>query len=226
VFVAKLAETSQKFFARQNTSHIAGDRLHNDARHFVFVRVEKFFYACEIVVICNQRVLGKVFRHTGGVWLAERHRPASSPHQKVIGVTVIAAVKFYNVVALCETARRTNCAHHSFGPAAGKTDEFDRWKNFADEFCKLRFAFGRSTKTSSRFCGFANCVHHFLAGMAKKCRSPRADVVDIFFSVGVEDVRATCTIDKNRFAADMLKRAHRRIYATNQIARSIGKKCV
>ena len=57
----------------------------------------------------------------------------------------------------------------------------------------------------------------FGMGVTQNHRAPGADVIDIFFAVGVVEIRALAALEKYRRTADGAKRAHRRIHAAGDV---------
>src|SRR5438132_1287375 len=62
--------------------------------------------------------------------------------------------------------------------------------------------------------------------MSQNCRSPRADVVQIFVSIHVPYPRAFRPVDEEWLSSDSAKGAHRRIDSARNIFQSVGKKLV
>ena len=61
------------------------------------------------------------------------------------------------------------------------------------------------------------------ARVAEYCRSPCANVVDIFVAIHVPHTRAFGFVDEERLTAHGAKRAHRRVHTTRDVFQRFGK---
>ena len=60
--------------------------------------------------------------------------------------------------------------------------------------------------------------------MAKNRRATRADVINVFISIDVKNLRAFGFVDEERLPANSAKRAHGRIDAAGNVVERFGKK--
>ena len=54
--------------------------------------------------------------------------------------------------------------------------------------------------------------------------APNSHVIDVFIAIDIPDLRPSAAVDKKRFAADVAKRAHRRIHAARDSCLRASKK--
>ena len=129
---------------------------------------------------------------------------------------MIAPLEFDDQVAAGGGARQAHGAHGRLGARTDKTHFFARRKRLSDARRKFDFEFGRHavTRAAARLLG--NGLNDLRMRVAQNQRSPRADVIDVFVSVGVPQARTGCAIDDDGLAAHGAKRAHGTVHAANE----------
>jgi hypothetical protein len=96
---APRAEAFEKACLRRDAAHVAGDRLDDDRRNLLGVRVEQRVHRSEVVEGGRQRVRGHPRWDAGAVRHAERCQTRSGPNEESVGVAVIAARELDDLVA-------------------------------------------------------------------------------------------------------------------------------
>ena len=129
---------------------------------------------------------------------------------------MIATLEFDDQVAARGGARQAHGAHGRLGARTDKTHFFARRKSLSDARRKFDFEFGwhAVTRPTARLLG--NGLNDFRMRVAQNQRSPRADVIDVFVSVGVPQARTGCAIDDDGLAAHGAKRAHGTVHSANE----------
>src|SRR5437763_2639726 len=125
---------------------------------------------------------------------------------------VIAPVELDDLVAAGESARQPKTRHRGFSSAVDHPYFFDRRHPSAYQFGEFHFEWIRNSKTQSAFSDRTNRIDHHLRSVSKNRRAPAADVINVFLSVDIPDPRAGCALHKKGRAADIPKRADRRIH--------------
>src|SRR5262249_15400189 len=82
-----------------------------------------------------------------------------------------------------------------------------------DEFGDFNFAFRRSPERCSDFNDLTQTLNDFRRPMSEDQRSPRTDIINVFFPVDVPNMRTVTAIDEERLAADGTERPNRRVHA-------------
>src|SRR5437588_10681920 len=138
-------------------------------------------------------------------------------------MTVVAAIEFDNLIAAGESARQSNARHRRFGPAVDHSDLLDRRHPLANEFGQFHFERVRNSETQSARGRIAHGTDHNFRRVTENSWTPTADVVDVFVSIDIPNVRAGSALNEKRLAADIAERTHRRINAAGNAFLSCGK---
>src|SRR5439155_9687957 len=116
--LAKMFEIS---FCRQNTPHVAHDRLHNHACNLMLELFEGELNRLGIVEGQSNRELDKLVWYSSGTRNSQRGYSRSRFHQQRVRMAVIAALKFHDVFTFGVGPRQTDRGHGSFRPRANKS---------------------------------------------------------------------------------------------------------
>ena len=111
------------------------------------------------------------------------HQPRPRLCQKPIGMSVVAALEFYYLVAPGKAPRRSYRAHNRLGSGVHKPQHLHRREVLLDKLRKLYLApvAGSECKPAVA-CGF-HCFGYLRYCMTQDIRTPGADVVDKFIAV-------------------------------------------
>src|SRR2546423_2159014 len=132
-------------------------------------------------------------------------------------MAMIAAVELNDLVPPGKSASETNARHRRFGSAVDHSDFFNRWHPFADQLGHFDFERIWNSKAQSARGRVAYCIDNHFWRVTKNRRTPAADVIDEFLSVDVPNFRTGRALNEKRFAANIAKRADRRINATGNM---------
>src|SRR5438552_11306986 len=151
-------------------------------------------------------------------------RAAARFDQQRIDMSVVTTVELDDFVAAGETAGQSKARHGSFGAAAHHPHFLDGRHPVADQLRHFHFQRIRNSKTHAAGGGLAHGIDNDPWRVTENRRPPAADVVDVFISIDISNLRAFYALDEKRCAADIAKRAHRGVYsAGNSLARSREK---
>ena len=180
------------------------------------MQIKKFFHRRRVVVGSIQRQFGERLRHAGTRRDSERRQARARFGKKTIRVAVIAAVEFDDQVAARGGARQAHGAHGRLGARADKSHFFARRKRFSDARRKFDFEFGGHavTRATARLLG--DRLNDLRMRVTQNQRAPRANVIDVFVSVGVPQARAGGAIDDDGFAAHGAKCAHGAVHSADE----------
>jgi hypothetical protein len=70
---------------------------------------------------------------------------------------------------------------------------------------------------------FGNGLNDFWMRVAENQRAPRANVIDVFVSIGVPQARPGCSLNDDGIAAHGAKRAHGTVHAAYQYVNRAAK---
>ena len=171
-------------------SHVPSHRLHDDAGHIPRVFLEIPLHRCQVVVVGHQGFLRVGIRHSRAGGDAVGHRPRSGPHQKPVGVAVVAARELDDLVASRVGASQADGAHAGLGPGTHQPDAVHRRQRLAYHLRQLHLPFCRCAKAGAVARGLPQRFHHCRMGMAQGQRPPRAYIVDVLVSVHIPDPAA------------------------------------
>ena len=133
---------------------------------------------------------------------AESCGAGAGVHQKTVAVPVVAADKFYNFVASSEAARNSQGAHRRLGAGIYHAQNFNAGIKFLHEFSQPRFKLSGRAVAGAAFDGFFQRSHNFFVRVTENHWSPRANVVNVFVAVNVENAAAQRAGDKRRVSSN------------------------
>lgn len=139
-------------------------------------------------------------------------------------MAVVAAIEFHDQVTIGETPRETDRGHRGLGSRGGHADFFDRWHPLTNGLCHIDFVGIRDTERNSVFGDPMNRIGDRDGGVAENVRAPRADVVDVGFTINVGNAAAFRAADKKGFSIDVFESAHRRVHPTRNVLFGDGEK--
>src|SRR5258705_4060546 len=171
-------------------------------------------------------MLCKCGGHASAIGMAERQRARTSFYEQRIGMAVIAAIEFDNLVAFDESARKTNGGHRRLGARIAHANFLDAWHERTDKLCHRDFEWIRNSKTRAVLRSVLNCLYDFRMRMAENRGAPGSDVVDIIIAVNVPDVCPFGFVDEKWLPSDSSKCAHRRVNAARNVFQRFTKKLV
>ena len=125
VAVAQLAETFEVPLDRRHQTHVAGDRLDEDAGHLVAVAAEQVLDRQQVVVRGGERVGGHRARHAGRRRHAEGRGAGAGGDQKGVAVAVVAALELDELVAAGGGAGEAQGGHRGLGAGVDQAHHLD-----------------------------------------------------------------------------------------------------
>ena len=150
-------------------------------------------------------------------------RAAARFDQQRIDMSVVTTVELDDFVAARETAGQPKARHGSFGAAVHHPHFFDGRHPITDQFRHFHFQRVRNSETHAAGGGLAHGSDNDLWRMTENRRPPAADVVNVFSSIDIPNLRAFCALNEKRCAADIAKRAHGRIHPAGDALLRRGK---
>src|SRR2546421_6265535 len=124
-------------------------------------------------------------------------------------MSVITAIELDDLVAPCKPAREPDARHRRLSAAVHHPHFFDRRHPLTDQFRQFHFERIRNSKTQAARGRLAHRIDYHLRRMPKDRRSPTADVIDVFVSIDIPNLRSLSACDEEWLAIDVAKRAHR-----------------
>ena len=131
-------------------------------------------------------------------------------------MAVIAAIKLDDLVSSGRAARQTDRAHDRFGTRIDHSDHLDAGQHGDHFFRHFDLKAGRRAEGQTADHTVVHRLEDVGVAVAEDHRPPRADVVDIFQTVRIQNVAAEALYDKTRCAADRAERTDRRVDAAGQ----------
>ncbi len=136
--------------------------------------------------------------------------------EKTVGVSVVAALKFQNEIALGDAAREAHRAHGGFGAAGDETDFFDERNRTRDQRSQFDFEFGGDAEAGAAFCLLGDGGADGGIRVAQQDCAPGTDVIEELVSVGVVKVLGFAALDDQRLAAYGAEGAHGAVDAADE----------
>src|SRR5580692_6403552 len=161
----------------------------------------------------RQRKLNEFFRDAGGARDAERRNTGTSFHQEGVRVSVIAALAFYNVLALGVSTSQSNGGHGRFRPRIDEPDFLHMRERGQHDFSQVSLGGSGGAKAGAVAGGVHNRFDHFGGSVPENEWTPRAHVVDVLVAIGVEDMGTLPAHNEGRVSAYGTKGTHWRIDA-------------
>src|SRR6185312_2655414 len=127
-------------------------------------------------------------------------------------MAVIAALKLNDVLAARECARQANRRHRGFRSRADEAHHLDRGECFPNQLAQLTLGASRSAEAGAVFRSALYRCDYLRIGMAEDHRSPGADVIDVFVSIGIPHPAALCVLNDRRFTTHSAERANRGVH--------------
>ena len=167
----------------------------------------------EVVVRQGQGEVGIRLRHAGRGRHAEGQCAGAGLDQEAVAVAVVAAFEFHELRAAGGAAGEADRRHRRLGAGVDHAHHLDRGNQPGDRFGHGHFGrAGRAERQTVLHRAFDRLAHGGMI-VTDDHRSPRADVVDVARAFDVPQVRGVRPRGEERFAADRLERAHRRVHA-------------
>ena len=158
-------------------------------------------------------MFGEISGHTGGGRVAEGEQSAAGFHEQAVGMAVVAAFEFYDLVAPRVAACQADGRHGGLGAGAYQPQPLYAGHQTADFLGNYDFSFSGGAERQPAQSRFAHCFQHFRVRVPHDSGSPRADIIDIAFAVFVPHKSALSLFNKARYTAHAAEGAHRRIHA-------------
>ena len=136
---------------------------------------------------------------------------------------VITADKFYNLVTPRIAACQTKGAHRRFRSGVHHADDFDGRIYALDQFCKFSFEKCRCTVACAPRYRFLKRLDNLRMCMTDDHRSPRSNIVNVFISVNIIDLRPLSTRNKGRVSAHIGKGTNGAVHSARHMLFRLGK---
>ena len=133
MFSRELAEAGEESVLRQHYAHIGGNGLDDNRGDIFFVLGEKVLDGAQIVVGRVDGEGGEGLGNAGALGDTKCGEAGAGFGEEAVGMTVIAAAEFHDVIALGDAAREADGAHGGFGAAGYETDFFEPGDGAVDQ---------------------------------------------------------------------------------------------
>src|SRR4051812_22400178 len=118
-------------------------------------------------------------RDTWTIGQAHRGNTRTSLNQKHVGMAMIAATKFNDLVTASIRPGKTQGAHGSFSTGIDKAHHLDRGDALDHQLGKCIFGLRGSAKAKAMQAGLDNSLHYTCVGMAQDHWSPGLHVIEV-----------------------------------------------
>ena len=156
------------------------------------------------------------FGNAGAFGDAERGEAGAGVGEKAVGVAVVAATKFEDVVALGDAAGEADGGHGGFGAAGDEADFFERGDGAIDEGGEFDFEFGGDAEAGAAGGLGGDGLRDLRIGVAEQERAPGADEIEVAVAVGVVKILGFAVVDDERVGLDGAEGADGRIDAADE----------
>ena len=147
---------------------------------------------------------------------AERGEAGAGVGEEAVGVAVIAAAEFEDVVALGDATGEANSGHGGFGAAGDEADFFERGDGAIDEGGEFDFELGGDAEAGAT-CGLrGDGLRDLWIGVAEEERAPGADEIEVAVAVGVVEILGFAAVDDERVGLDGAEGADGRVDAADE----------
>ena len=202
----------------QDAAHVSGDGFDDDAGDFVFVGGEGGFNGGGVVVGQGEGELGDLVGDAGGAGDAEGGEAGAGFGEESVGVAVIAALEFDDVVAAGEGAGEAQGRHGGFGSGGDEAEFFNGGDGAGDELGEVGFGGGGGAETGAGGGGLLDGLDDGREGVSEDHGSPGAEVVEVLVAVGVVEVCAFGAGKEGRLAADGAEGSDGGVYSAGEEA--------
>ena len=206
-------QSFQESVSRRNHTHIAGHRLHDDRRDLVPVLRHDPLYRLEVVVWRGEGIPRRARGHAGAAGHARGERRRPRLNQKAVGVPVPAALELDHLLAARISPGQAHGRHRSLGARIHHAHHFHTGYEFGDQPGHFNLRLSGRPETRTLLAGPLEPFNDAWRRVAQNQRSPRTDVVDVFPSVRVVNLRSASTGYEQRLAADRAERPRRAVHA-------------
>ena len=195
------ARRLQKLLVGIYNAHIASHGLQNQSRNLVAVFIEIIAQCLCVVVRQNHRMFHKISGNACRRCIADICNARPCRHQKMVGVSVIIALKLHQNIPAGVASRHADCGHCGFRAAIDKPQPFHRRKRAAHYLGEHCLRLGGDAVTTAAHYRIYRCQRHFGISVSEDENAPRHTEVDEPVAVDVGEIRALCVIYKNRCRA-------------------------
>ena len=208
----------------QIQARIAGNRFDDNSGDLLLIRRKHSRDCFGVVKGQDDRVLRKSGGHTRAVRVAESQRSRAGLDQQRVGMTVIAAIEFDDLIALSETTCQTDRGHSRFRARVAHPHLFDAGNHGANQFGHGHLKRIGNAETDPVGGGCLHRLNNLSMCVTKDGRAPGSYIIHVFIAVDVPDPGALGLIDKERLTANGAKRPDRRIDPAGNVFQGLCKK--
>ena len=223
VLLRQLADAAGELHAGAHKVHVAGNGLHDHAGDFAAHLGKGFFQLGHIVVFKDDGVFHHIGGHPSGRRAAKGGQPRAGLDQQRIGMAVVAAIEFDDLVAPGKAPGQAQGAHARLGARADQAHHVHAGHQGEDFFGQGHFTLGRGTVAEAFIDSGVHGGHHLRVAVAQNHRPPATDVVGKALAVFVPKIRPLGAFNKARHAANGVESAHGRIHAARNDALGAGE---
>jgi len=155
-------------------------------------------------------------RDAGAFGDAERGQAGAGLREKTVGVSVVAAFKFQDEIALGDAAREAHRAHGGFGAAGDEADFLDEGDGAGDQRGEFQLEFGGDAEAGAALRLVGDGSADGRIRVAQQDRSPGADEIEKLVAVSVVEVSTFAALDDERVAAYGAEGAHGAVDAADK----------
>ena len=129
-------------------------------------------------------------------------------------MAVVATLELDDLVAAGEGAHQAKNRHAGLRSAVHETDHLHTGNSVDDHLGQSVLKSAGSPEACALLDCFLKCADHFGVGMAADCRSPAADVIDVFVVIDVPGIGALDPIKDDRLPTHGFECTHWGAHAT------------
>ena len=203
------AQPFQEAGDRRDAVHVACDRLDDDTGDLAAVLGEGFTHRIQIVEDAGQGVFGEIGRNARAVRLTQGQGAGTGLDQQGVGVAVVAALEFDDLVAAGVATGQTDGAHGGFGAGVDHPHLLHGGDDLADFLGHQHFDLGRRTVAQPLLNGLDDGGLDGRVVVTQQHGAPGADVIHVGLTIHIIEIGAIGVIDEAGRAADPIEGADR-----------------
>src|SRR6266852_2743411 len=206
---AVLPNALEKPGLRRDQAHVPGNRLDDHAGDGIAELVKRGVQPGHIVVVKNERLRRGLGRYAGRTRIAQSERARTGLDEQAVDMSVITALELDDAGPSGESTREPQCRHGRLGSGADQSHRFKPRDESRKLLGHLGLGLGRRAEGKSAARRLPHCGDDLPVRVPENERSPGADVIEVFTTVGVPNAAAFAAHDEGGGAADGAKRTYR-----------------
>src|SRR5690606_23742817 len=207
----------------RDTAHIARNGFQYKGGNFSRIGLDKGPDTVDVVVIGQKGVLGRALGHPRGVGTAKGNGPTACLDQEGIGMSVVTARKFDDLVPARKPPGQPYGTHTGLGAAVHKTDLVHMGHHGDRQSGQFGLDFGGHPKGGSLSGLFHQGIDYRSMGMAQDQGPPRGDIIDEPVAVLIIEVSSLGLLYKDGIPPYCLKGPDRGIDPPGNVFSCLGE---